>query len=298
MATQRNSTNLPSCVQAASAWRKGEAAYSSGDALCVMGLLEKWDFPMVTLPKNKKESPVSFTLGDMVALGMNSKGEEKRSVKSDMLAAVYREIYMREDNPKDVPNAIKAGHNRCYGAAMFLAHHGVQPTLTSDGHLAGVPLAYAMPAFDSKGQPTKIGKVLIEMIENDYAEQDKKPTAIEIANEIASTTIVCNGKTHRHYGKLPSSAQAVKALKRAAINEGLLPFKTREGSNEETEIDVSDMAKRLSSTLDVVRKATPMEDNDEVEYALSPEHRAVLAQLGEAIALYFIADPLEPLENA
>jgi hypothetical protein len=238
-------TNMSELQAAGIALCDATASLNNATAFTAVALCHSVEMPLVATVNGKS---VPFTLGDYAFAPVKSDGKRDGKLRNAQFAAIMSQGFGESEEPSKVNDAVKAGFNRAFPAALYMAAHGgaaiadgldgvgdSQLTLC-DGAFHNVPLALAFGCYDKDGALTDNGKTIVERVIAMFS-PDRGPELTQAAAEalMLSKTATVDGAMNRRYGlKTVSVTDLLKAMGQAAEREGLIePKGSRAGRNTE-----------------------------------------------------------------
>lgn len=211
-------------------------AMNNATALTAVALSQSLDMALVATVEGKA---VPFTLRDYAFKPVKAGGKHDGKLRNAQFAAIMAQGFGEEN---DVPDAVKAGFNRAFPAALYMAAHGgasvfdMEAEASGDGfvladcYMHHVPLSLAFGCLDGDGALTDNGKVVVERVIAMYS-PDTGPelTEAEALAELETRTVNgVDGSFNRRYGlKTVTLTELFKAMGKRAEAEGLIEPKVK-----------------------------------------------------------------------
>jgi hypothetical protein len=290
-----NKSNANPGFEAIKAWNGAHELKGKGDAIALRTLLAyDWSKPITAIIEGKGGSVTdTFTLRDYAIDPRQSDGVTVDSrCKSARLAAILEAVFSATG--ESVTNAVKQGFSRCYGAALAIQAGVVGGASVNSNNEVKLPLPLVVNFKNDKGELTPRGRKAVEAAIASAGLQGEEITEAEALRRLSNQIVVCNGKEHPFYGKLPGQTEAIALLKGAAVDNGLLTMKQR--ATRVTSADDKGIAFAQSITFAADMLAA-INSSDESPIAFTSELRASMFRLSEQLAAYFAADPLSSSES-
>ena len=265
--------------------REGSAIAEGGIARIAEGICEAWFTPLRwSYGSGDNEVSGCVNLGDMFKGRHNTRGE----ADSKFLPAMYRSV--AEAFGVDVMGpADKMAFQR--GFSIAAARHVSEGIKFVDAKVergkravtvraVEVPASLAFELVDAKGNPTDVAKDAIARIKSNLELEGKPiPDQAVLLNRAGALRIKCVGGQHGVFGKVPSSSDIARILRKRAAEAGLMPAPKPRNSAPKSAQFLESMAYAV--------KCLDSLATDEPEIALAAEGEKLLRDVSERIAAYF-----------
>ena len=293
--------NIPLLHSAADIVLRGDDYKASGAAMTFVGLLGQMDTPLVAVVGDERHP---FTLAEYAKPVVKADGKEDKKLRSAQMTAIMVDLFGQTG--KDIPDALKAEFNRCYGGALF-AHsvllfadanlrlvEGTSKNGNQVVHLGGVPAWCVMPLYDDDGKKTDALIHAIEHFRSDAEDNGEEVDELVLIRKAENRGVTCNGKNAGVYGvPTPTTVQAIAMLKEKAAKFKLIDVKPRAARN-----GGGDSGDKLLEHANAIKTALAVFNNSEAESDAPPskDFETAMDEVAERWAAYRIANPLSLLD--
>ena len=224
-------TNMSELQAAGVALCDATASLHNATAFTAVALCRGHEMALVATVGGKS---VPFILSDYAFKPVLPNGKHDGKLRNAQFAAIMSQGFGESEEPGKVDPAVKAGFNRAFPAACYMAGHGgaaiaddisevgeTQITLCN-GAFHNVPLALAFGCYDKDGALTENGKAVIARLidaSGIHGAEISEDQAIALLDTRLTTV---DGAMNRAFGlKTVSVTDLLKAMGEAAIREGL-----------------------------------------------------------------------------
>tara|TARA_R110000868_G_scaffold344666_4_gene605764 strand:+ start:180 stop:1055 length:876 start_codon:yes stop_codon:yes gene_type:complete len=229
-------TNLSELQAAAVALCDATAALHNATAFTAVALCRGLDTALVATVGGKS---APFVLSDYAFAPVKEGGKRDGKLRNAQFAAIMSQGFGESDEPSKVNAAVKAGFNRAFPAALYMAAHGGAAIADSiadiaddkltlvNGDFHNVSLALAFGCYAKDGTLTENGKTVVERAIAMFSPERGPELTQEEAEAILLTkTASVNGAMNRRYGLKPVTVtELLKGMGEAADREGLIESK-------------------------------------------------------------------------
>lgn len=228
-------TNMSELVAAGIALCDASAALHNATAFTSVALCRSIDLPLVATVGGKS---VPFALRDYAFHPVKTDGKRDGKLRNAQFSAIMSQGFGESDEPAKVNDAVKAGFNRAFPAALYMAAHGGAAIVDHVDDIAGeqitlcegvfhnVPLAFAFGCFDKDGDLTDNGKTVVARLIDASGIHGKEITEIEAVDLLATKRVSVDGTVNRAFGlKTVNTTELLKGMGEAAAREGLIESK-------------------------------------------------------------------------
>ena len=278
---------------------RGDDFKASGAAMTFLGLLQQMDTPLVAVVGEQRHP---FTLADYATPVLKKDGKEDKKLRSAQLTAIVTDLFGLAGT--EIPDALKAEFNRCYGGALFAYHCQYETTnlrlvaATSKSgnpivHLGGVPAWWVLPLSED-GKPTDAFIHACEFFKADAAENGLEMTDLEIQRKAENRGVTCNGKLAGAYGvDTPTTVQAIAMLKERSAKLGLITVASRGAKGGKGD---GDKLLEHATAIETALKAF-LDPANEASAPPSKNFETKMDVVAESWAAYRVANPVDLLDS-
>ncbi len=224
--------NMSELQRAGVALCDATASLHNATAFTAVALCHSIDMALVATVGGKA---VPFSLSDYAFAPVKVDGKRDGKLRNAQFAAIMSQGFGESEEPAKVNDAVKAGFNRAFPAALYMAAHGgaVMADFTDEigneqitlceGLFYNIPVALAFGCYDKAGELTDNGKTVVaRMIDASgiHGDEISEEQAVDL---LWAKRVTVDGNMNRTFGlKTVSTTDLIKAMGEAATREGLI----------------------------------------------------------------------------
>lgn len=225
-------TNMSELQAAGVALCDATASLHNATAFTAVALCHSVELPLVATVGGKS---VPFTLADYAFVPVKTGGKRDSKLRNAQFAAIMSQGFGESEEAAKVNDAVKAGFNRAFPAALYMAAHGgavIADDLSEvgegritlcNGSFHNVPLALAFGCYGKDGALTDNGKAVVARLIDASGIHGAEISEDQAIALLQTRNTVVDGALNRAFGlKTVSVTDLLKAMGQAAEREGLI----------------------------------------------------------------------------